>query len=62
MHKKHLSRGAAARIKQTGQVVEVKQLSDHGVALVKFRTGGQYVLLQDRLEGVDETASEETCH
>jgi hypothetical protein len=54
MQKKYLSQGASARIKQTGQVVEIKQISDHGVALVKFKTGGQYILLHDRLEGIDE--------
>lgn len=58
MQKKYLSQGASARIKQTGQVVEIKQISDHGVALVKFRTGGQYILLQDRLEGINEGHAE----
>jgi hypothetical protein len=58
MQKKYLSQGATARIKQTGQVVEVTQISDHGVALVKFKTGGQYILLQDRLEGMDENHAE----
>lgn len=58
MQKKYLSQGATARIKQTGQVVEIKQISDHGVALVKFKTGGQYILLQDRLEGISEDRAE----
>lgn len=58
MQKKYLSQGASARIKQTGQVVEIKQISDHGVALVKFKTGGQYILLHDRLEGIDESQVE----
>ena len=58
MQKKYLSQGATARIKQTGQVVEIKQISDHGVALVKFKTGGQYILLQDRLEGINEDRAE----
>lgn len=61
MQKKYLSQGASARIKQTGQVVEIKQISDHGVALIKFRTGGQYILLNDRLEGMEEQR-EETQH
>jgi hypothetical protein len=61
MQKKYLSQGASARIKQTGQVVEIKQISDHGVALIKFRTGGQYILLNDRLESMDEHR-EETQH
>jgi len=54
MQKKSLSQGASARIKQTGQVVEIKQISEHGVALIKFRTGGQYILLNDRLESMEE--------
>lgn len=58
MQKKYLSQGASARIKQTGQVVEIKQISDHGVALIKFRTGGQYILLNDRLEGMDDHREE----
>jgi len=58
MQKKYLSQGASARIKQTGQVVEIKQISDHGVALVKFKTGGQYILLHDRLESMGEDRAE----
>ena len=50
---KDLQKGAHARIKETGQIVHVKQVSDHGIALVKFRTGGEFLLLNDRLEGVD---------
>ena len=41
-----------ARIKETGQVVHIKKVSDHGFALVRFRTGGEYLLLSDRLESV----------
>ena len=59
MNIKHLKKGKSARVKQTGQIVQVKQLSDHGVALVKFRTGGEFLMLNDRLESV-ETA--ETQH
>ena len=50
---KKLQQGKHARIKETGQVVHVKQVSDHGIAIVKFRTGGQFLLLNDRLESVD---------
>lgn len=50
---KDLQQGKHARIKETGQVVHIKQLSDHGIALVKFRTGGEFLLLHDRLETVD---------
>ena len=53
MEYKSLQQGKAARIKETGQVVQVKQLSDHGIALVQFRTGGEFLLLNDRLEIVD---------
>lgn len=58
MDKKILHKGVNARIKKTGQVVEVAQISDHGIALVKFRTGGQYILLNDRLEGVNDQQDE----
>ena len=58
MNKNFLQKGVTARIKETGQVVEVKQISDHGIALVKFRTGGQYILLNDRLESVDDDTVE----
>ena len=50
---KNLQKGRHARIKETGQVVHVKQISEHGIALVKFRTGGEFLLLNDRLETVE---------
>ena len=50
---KNIQQGKAARVKETGQVVHVKQLSDHGVALVKFRTGGEFLMLNDRLESCE---------
>ena len=53
MNIKNLKKGKSARVKQTGQIVQVKQLSDHGVALVKFRTGGEFLMLNDRLESVE---------
>jgi hypothetical protein len=53
MDSKYLQKGATARIKETGQLVEVTQISDHGIAMVRFRTGGQYILLQDRLESIE---------
>ncbi len=49
----NLQQGKQARIKETGQVVHIKQISDHGIALVKFRTGGEFLLLNNRLESVD---------
>ena len=51
---KNLQQGMAARVKETGQVVQIKQVSDHGIALVKFRTGGEFLMLNDRLESCDE--------
>ena len=58
MDRKQLQQGASARIKQTRQVVEIKQISDHGIALIKFRTGGQYILLNERLESVEDNMAE----
>ena len=58
MDRKLLQQGANARIKQTRQVVQIKQISDHGIALIKFRTGGQYILLNDRLESVEDNHAE----
>ena len=51
---KHLQQGKSARIKSTGQVVEIKRVSDHGISLVRFKTGGEYLLLNERLEGIQE--------
>ena len=36
--------GGKARIKTTGQVVNIKRWSSHGIAVVQFRTGGEYIL------------------
>lgn len=54
MDTKGLQQGQNARIKSTGQVVEVKRVSDHGISLVRFKTGGEYLLLNERLEGITE--------
>ena len=51
---KNLQQGQNARIKSTGQVVEVKRISDHGISLVRFKTGGEYLLLNERLESIAE--------
>ena len=50
MEAKSLEQGKTVRIKETGQIVQVKQVSEHGFALVQFRTGGEYLLLNRRLE------------
>lgn len=55
---KNLQKGRSARIKETGQVVYIKQISDHGIALVRFRTGGEFLLLNDRLEVVEEDTTQ----
>jgi len=58
METKSLQQGKSARIKSTGQVVEVKRVSDHGISLVRFKTGGEYLLLNERLEGIAEIDAE----
>ena len=56
---KNLQQGAKARIKSTGQVVEIKRVSDHGFSIVRFKTGGDYMVLNDRLE---TTSTEQVRH
>ena len=58
MEIKNIQQGKNARIKSTGQVVEVKRISDHGISLVRFKTGGEYLLLNERLEGIAEDDTE----
>ena len=55
---KDLQQGRNARIKSTGQVVEVKRVSEHGISLVRFKTGGEYLLLNERLECIAESETE----
>ena len=47
-----LRQGAKARIKHTGQIVELKRVSDHGISMVSFRTGGEYLISNKFLEPV----------
>lgn len=47
-----LKQGAKARIKHTGQVVELKRVSDHGISMVSFRTGGEYLISNKFLEPI----------
>jgi len=56
----NLQQGDNVRIKSTGQIVEVKRVSDYGIALVEFKSGGEYLLLNDRLESISE--GEEVHH
>lgn len=55
MESLQLREGGKALIKHTGQVVDVKRVSQHGIAVVAFRTGGEYVMLHNRLVPVSET-------
>ena len=45
-----LEKGAKARVKHTGQIVELKTVSDHGISMVSFRTGGEYLISNKFLE------------
>ena len=47
-----LKQGAKARIVHTGQVVELKRVSNHGISVVAFRTGGEYFISNKFLEPV----------
>lgn len=44
--------GAKARVKNTGQIVELKRVSEHGISVVSFRTGGEYFISNKFLEPV----------
>lgn len=59
MDRKQLQEGSQAKIASTGQIVEVKRVSHHGFSVVRFQTGGDYMILNDRLEEVDK---EEVAH
>jgi len=59
MDAKHLQKGSQAKIASTGQVVEVKRVSNHGFSVVRFQTGGDYMILNDRLESIE---AKETQH
>ncbi len=47
-----LEQGAKARIKNTGQVVEVIRFSEHGISVVSFRSGGECFISNKFLEPV----------
>jgi len=47
-----LIEGGKARIKHTGQVVELKRVSEHGISVVLFHTGGEYFISNKFLEPV----------
>ena len=62
MANKFLHEGEMAKIISTGQVVEIKRVSDHGFSVVKFKTGGDYMILNDKLAGVDDVDESEVQH
>lgn len=51
-----LEEGGKARIKHTGQLVEVRRVSTHGIAIVAFRTGGEYIMPHHYLVPVNPVA------
>ena len=53
MRTKNLHKGDQAKIASTGQIVEIKRVSNHGFSVVRFQTGGDYMILNDRLETVE---------
>ena len=53
MDAKRLQKGSQAKIASTGQIVEVKRVSNHGFSVVRFQTGGDYMILNDRLESIE---------
>ena len=53
MDAKYIQKGSQAKIASTGQIVEVKRVSNHGFSVVRFQTGGDYMILNDRLETVE---------
>ena len=47
-----LKEGARARLKHTGQVLELKRVSQHGISVVSFRPGSDYFISNRFLEPV----------
>jgi len=47
-----LEQGQTARIIHTGQVVELIRVSQHGISVVSFRTGGEYFISNKFLEPI----------
>lgn len=52
LHIARLKQGAKVRIKHTGQVVELIRVSEHGISIVAFRTGGEYFISNNFLEPI----------
>jgi len=53
MQSRDLQEGVQAKIASTGQIVEIKRVSNHGFSVVRFQTGGDYMILNERLETLD---------
>jgi len=47
-----LIEGEKAMIKHTGQLVDLKRVSEHGISVVSFRPGGDYLISNIFLEPV----------
>ncbi len=45
-----LRQGAKARIKHTGQIVELKRVSEHGISVVRVCAGSEYFISNRFLE------------
>ena len=59
MRRKNIEKGSQAKIASTGQIVEVKRVSHHGFSVVRFQSGGDYMILNDRLQTIE---NEEVQH
>ena len=60
MDTKYLQKGTQAKIASTGQIVEVMRVSNHGFSVVRFHTGGDYMILNERLVTLEK--QEEVQH
>lgn len=52
LHIATLKQGTKAKIKHTGQIVELIRVSKHGISIVAFRTGGEYFISNTFLEPI----------
>ena len=57
INEKMLNIGDRARVKTTGQLVTIDQISSHGFALVRFNTGAKHRFLNHHLEPVADRRS-----
>jgi hypothetical protein len=47
-----LEQGAKVRVKYTGQVVELKRVSEYGISVVCFHPGDDYFIANEFLESL----------